>query len=384
MNVKAAVRLLVPGLVLMVLGSAIAARAAGPWGNMLGIRTVEADPKKPYALKEDNGPWMIMTCSFSGPRAEQQAHELVFELRQRYKLEAYAYRKGFKLDDPNGGRGADPLGSPVRWQYKKFKNRTEIDETAVLVGNYPSVDDAEARRSLQTLKYAQPDCLKPAAGKPTSQDFAGFRAIQEYTREKYPNIFEQKQYGPMGHAFVTTNPLLPADYFAPRNGIDELVLKMNKGVTHSLLDCPGRYTVQVAHFIGKVTIIVNQAQPKDMDSGDKPGESALYKGAEKAHKLTEELRALGYDAYEFHDRYASIVTVGSFNSVGTPRPDGKIEINPRIHAIMKTFGAKPREFPGGRKGELVKQTLVGIGFDLQPIPVEVPKRSISRELAQGL
>ena len=30
------------------------------------------------------------------------------------------------------------------------------------------------------------------------------------------------------------------------------------------------------------------------------------------------------------------------------------------------------------------QTLVGIGFDIQPIPVEVPKRSISRELARGL
>ena len=55
----------------------------------------------------------------------------------------------------------------------------------------------------------------------------------------------------MGHAFITTNPLLPADYYAPRKGIDELVLRMNKGVTHSLLDCPGKYTVQVAHFMGR-------------------------------------------------------------------------------------------------------------------------------------
>ncbi len=51
---------------------------------------------------------------------------------------------------------------------------------------------------------------------------------------------------------------------------------------------------------------------------------------------------------------------------------------------MKTFGAEPQTLPGNLKGQLVKKTLVGIGFDLQPIPVEVPKRSISRELARGL
>jgi hypothetical protein len=51
---------------------------------------------------------------------------------------------------------------------------------------------------------------------------------------------------------------------------------------------------------------------------------------------------------------------------------------------MQTFGAKAQELPGNRKGPLMKQTLVGIGFDIQPIPVEVPKRSISRELAAGL
>ena len=87
----------------------------------------------------------------------------------------------------------------------------------------------------------------------------------------------------------------------------------------------------------------------------------------------------GWEAYEFHDRYASIVTVGSFNSVGTPRPDGKTEINPQVHAIMKTFGAE--KLP---TGQYSPRSLAGIFMDVQPIPVEVPKRSISRELARGL
>ncbi len=93
----------------------------------------------------------------------------------------------------------------------------------------------------------------------------------------------------------------------------------------------------------------------------------------------------GYEAYEFHDRFASIVTVGSFDSVGTPRADGKIEINPRIHAIMKTFGGPPGNGPGPARGNTVSvKSLAGIPFDYQPIPVEVPKRSISRELARRL
>jgi hypothetical protein len=88
----------------------------------------------------------------------------------------------------------------------------------------------------------------------------------------------------------------------------------------------------------------------------------------------------GYEAYEFHDRYASIVTVGSFNSVGTPRPDGKTEINPEIYKIMKTFGAESVTLPGQTTAVTPLKTLVGIPFDIQPIPVQVPKRSISTAL----
>ena len=147
----------------------------------------------------------------------------------------------------------------------------------------------------------------------------------------------------MGHAFITTNPMLPPDYYAPKNGIDELVLRMNKDVTHSLLDCPGKYTVQVAHFMGKVTI--DQREIQRIERGEEMEGSSLAKAAEKAHELTEALRDKGYEAYEFHDRYASIVTVGSFDSVGTPRVDGKIEINPQVHQIIEFFRAKPQNFP---------------------------------------
>lgn len=372
------------GLFLALIAAAATAHAASPWGRLFDAAGVDADPQKPYALQESNGPWLIMACSFSGPNAEQQAHDLVLELRKRYKLEAYVHRKEFKLEDPNGGRENNPLApAAIRWKYKKFDHRAEIDEVAVLVGNYQAIDDAEAQETLKKLKFAQPDCLKVEDGKSTSRSLAVLRAFQEDIKEKcFPSKGEKKIRGPMGHAFITTNPMLPADYYAPRNGIDELVLKMNKDVTHSLLDCPGKYTVQVAHFMGKVTI--NQREIQRIETGEEMEGGGLAKAAEKAHQLTEALRYKGWEAYEFHDRYASIVTVGSFDSVGTPRADGKIEINPQIHRIIDNFRAKPLKLPGNRDGQLMAQTLVGIGFDIQPIPVEVPKRSISRELARGL
>ena len=215
MKLKGLIKSLHTGLVLLLFGSALVARAAPPWGGLFDIRRVEADPKQSYPVKEDNGPWMIMTSSFSGHNADQQAHDLVIELRERYKLEAYTCKKEFKLDDPNGDRGTNPLDAPVHWHYKKFKNRTEIEETAVLVGNYHSTDDPEAQSTLQKLKYAEPECLKPAGDKPTSQTQAALRTIKADLSSAFP-VIENKLQGPLRHAFVTTNPLLPADYFAPQ------------------------------------------------------------------------------------------------------------------------------------------------------------------------
>jgi hypothetical protein len=131
----------------------------------------------------------------------------------------------------------------------------------------------------------------------------------------------------------------------------------------------------VATFTGH-SIILDKKKQDAISRGEIP-KSQLEVAAKNAHVLTEALRKKNYEAYEFHDRKSSIVTVGSFASVGTKRPDGKIEINPQIHQIMKTFGAQATIEPGqaAKVGEAKK--LAGIMFDVQPMPVEVPKMSIS-------
>jgi hypothetical protein len=71
----------------------------------------------------------------------------------------------------------------------------------------------------------------------------------------------------------------------------------------------------------------------------KRGQNPLVEAAENAHLLTEELRAHGWDAYEFHDRTESTVTIGSFDQVGQRTPDGRVTPAPKVQKILETFGA---------------------------------------------
>ena len=89
------------------------------------------------------------------------------------------------------------------------------------------------------------------------------------------------------------------------------------------------------------------------------------------------LREKGVEAYEFHDRTESIVTVGSFQEVGQPRADGKIEINPGVHRIMQDYGPIEQPKPGTNQTEMYARVINGIRLDPQAVPVEVPRQSIA-------
>ncbi len=376
-------------------GAAAIARAESPWSNVLTINRVECDPNKDYRLQEDQGPWMIMACSLGGTNAEKQAHDLALELRQRYRLEAFVHHMDFKLDDPNGN--VQPIfRSPHRYTYHMFSEHPQeygdgtIKQYAVVVGNFPAIDDPEARRTLAKIKTADPDCLKPNGEKSQSHSLIDWDALRSLAMAQHvENVEGRKLNGPLARAFITRNPLLPEEYFVPKTGLDELVVKMNQNVKYSLLDCPGRYTMQVAHFTGEV--ILNQSEIQAIENGIHPGPESTKQGlaqaAEKAHELTEALRIKGWEAYEFHDRSSSIVTVGSFDAAETQQADGQVTYkNWQMQRIVDVFGIHKVQEPG-RPPEFKMQSMQsvpGVFFDAQPIPIEVPRRSISRQLGQRL
>ena len=72
-----------------------------------------------------------------------------------------------------------------------------------------------------------------------------------------------------------------------------------------------------------------------------------------------------------------------FDEVGQPRPDGKIEIHPGVHAIMQQYGPVKEVVPGTGVANLNARTLNGIPFDPQPLPVEVPRASIAAAYNQS-
>jgi hypothetical protein len=364
---------------------AISGTALGvpPWSSLIPFKHVEADPQQSYALTEQNGPWLILAATFAGEGAERQSHDLVLELRKRFKLPAYLHRSHYDYSKPVTGLGLSRYGTPKRM---KHQYAAEFDQVAVLVGNFNSINDPDAQKTLEKLKYLHPQCLEVSPNKSTSQRMAVWRELQKMVSLD-PDV---KSKGPMRSAFVSRNPLLPDEYFAP-GGLDKFVIDMNKNVQYSLLDCPGKYTVRVATFGGKITMNVDEIENLERPAnflkpwtwGGPDEESPLAKAADNAHRLTVALRENGVEAYEFHDRHESIVTVGEFESVGQPRLDGKTEINPGIHQIMKTYGGQRQDLPGLGSTGLKPYTLPGIPipFDIQPMPVLVPRRSIAADYA---
>lgn len=368
----------VAGLLATVLVVASAASATPPWKKLIPFKSVEADSSKSYWLTEDHGPWLIFATSFAGEGAEQQAHELVYELRKKYKMEAYIHKRHFDFDKPVYGRGMNRYGGPRRMRYM---NAASFDEYAVLVGNYATHDAPPAEEMLEKVKTAKPECLN--LGPELDKSAQRFTVLRELQRMVNP---DKRKMGPMRRAFIARNPLLPKEFFVG-SGLDPFVANMNKGVEHSLLDCPGNYTVRVASFRGK-SYFVGEGEGEDEKDrkllGALPGfgePSGLELAAINAHKLTEALRARGVEAYEFHDRCESIVTVGSFDTVGNRLPDGRIDLHPEIHRIMETYGAERSPLPGQAQGVRPRMLLKDIPFDVQPLPVQVPRRSIASDYA---
>ena len=345
-------------IILATLASSV--NAAPPFASFNPFRRIEANPANTYQLTDSEGPWMVLASTFSGPGASDQAMKLVQELRKRYKIEAYQHRKSYDFTKPVTGLGLDKYGAPRRMRHARA---VKYEEIAVLGGNFDSIDDPGLKKTLERVKYLRPECLDLEKNKSSTQTFAMLREVQKYVI-KNPL---KKQIGPMGKAFVSRNPLLPKEFFT-RPGLDPFVVDMNKRADYSLLTNRSLYTVRVASFRGDSALNVTDKAIKNHQVTDK-----LVQAAEKATRLVSALRKQGKEAYVFHDRHESIVTIGGFSSVGNQQTDGKIQLDPRILQIMQTYGAERRTLPGGSQFGLKPKMLNGVAFDVQPMPVVVPR-----------
>ena len=172
-------------------------------------------------LKEEHGPWVIIAFSFNGVNAQKQAHDLVLELRKATAWKPSSTSINSIWTIPTA-MSQSRYASQHKHTYHMFTEHPDayrdgaIKEFAVIVGNFPAIDDADAQKVLQKLKSADPECLRV---NPEERSLAEFRMIQAQA-QKLPNLPKflegRKQTGPMAHAFITPNPLLPEDYFIRR------------------------------------------------------------------------------------------------------------------------------------------------------------------------
>ncbi|MFM7034751.1 MAG: hypothetical protein ACKOYJ_06100 [Planctomycetia bacterium] len=339
-------------IVLMAAATPAAATAENGWLPTSWFTAGSIDPQAMFPLSEKDGPWLVLATTFRGSGAREDARRLVHELRGGHKLKAYTHEKSFDYTGEEQGLGLNPDGTPKKMRYAKAE---QVIEVAVLVGDFASFDDPRGQKMLAKIKGMYPTALSGERGK--SQSFSDFR--------KMIGLDKNAAKGPMHLAFVIPNPLLPEDYFT-REQADEFVLKMNADVTHSLLDCPGRYTVRVATFTGAGTF-----DQKAIASGNAmPLQSRLVEAAEQAHKLTQALRKQGWQAWEFHDRESSIVCVGSFEQIRQQQADGSVGPHPEINRIVSALGPDPAKLA---MGQIMPRQITGIMLDVQPKPIDVPR-----------
>lgn len=275
---------------------------------------IDADPSKKYTLTPDHGPWMIMVASFQstsndgvtkhGKTPEEAAHELVIELRRK-GIPAYVHGVNLAAGEVHT---RDRYGRQV-----VRRNQRQSPSIGVLAGNYESIDDANrqgniAQKTLKWVKSYSPECLQKGV-------------VFQKTKTR-PT--------PLAGAFLTINPMISPEEIEAHRSVDNFVLRLNHGERNSLLDNPGKLTLVVASFAGKSGIDTPLAGFGGSGQSFVTDDD-LDIAAEEARDLAATMRQVeGIEAFVWHDRYRSIVTVGSFSSAN----------DPAIEGLKARFGAK--------------------------------------------
>jgi len=288
---------------------------AGAVFSATGLAQVDADPNKDYQICPEAGPWLICATSYVGPKSPQLAHEMILEIRTRFKMPAYVLSRG-----QEERRKQDEEFNRLKELYPEaiIPRRRGIriqDECAVLVGGYRDQEAAyQALKDFKKLPSPSSERLCPIitqVGVPETPD-ADQKSEVHYA---YANPFVT--------AFVVHNPTIPIERKKDAQN-DKFLKKLNSGESYSLLKCPKQYTLMVAAFQGlhsiqgKSPTAANQSLFEKI-FGNSTGEM-LDASAQNAHNLADALhKAGGFEAYVLHMREGSVVTVGGFDREDDPQ-----------------------------------------------------------------
>lgn len=340
---------------------------------------IDADASKPYLLTQEDGPWMILAHTFLGPGSQERAERLVLEIRRDLNLPAFLYEKEIDFSgEVNPGPPIRRTGGAAAYQRKmRYANEIRYEAHAVLVGEYDTSEHPRIESDLEKIKTAQCGVFGDAKEMAAETDIRNPVTAVKALHHRLVKKMGDPKLGAMGNAFLTRNPMLPEDFFqAPE--VDAFVRHLNEGKPHSLIDhCQGNYTVVVRTFSGFNTIVDGKKDKVFEPSGER-----LDRCAADAAEMVRLLRKEGVEAYQFHDRTQSIVTIGSFENLGRELPGGDFEYDAPILAVMNEYRAF--NIDANLADQVKRQTTQGVPvkcvaerfpFDVQPMPIRVPKPS---------
>lgn len=331
---------------------------------MIALAQQPAAPEQAikYPLTNREGPWLIHIGSFRGDEAYDFALRFAEETRSKHKLltfifsmhEADAIRDREELRK----RQLEMIGSDkVAGSDEKIKLRTVrvIKEYSVFVGNFSDME--KARVEAERIKDFPPPTSIPTFGiyfnnAPTA------RLREDPNRGTASNLFRMKsdvvmeegkrlaqtQGNPYAQAFVAKNPLaFKTNAAVVQNNpnapvpMDPTWKALNEREQYSIFTCPKNWTLVVAQF-SPPSEVSSTSRNSVVQTGYRTSNKELGKGLEDAARTARQLADIlrdggkGYDAYVFHTREYSLVTVGAFES----RYDPKME---QAWTILKDFAA---------------------------------------------
>ncbi|MBL8821694.1 MAG: hypothetical protein JNJ77_03830 [Planctomycetia bacterium] len=309
--------------------------------SLAGQQPAETGPVIKYPLTEKEGPWLIHIGSFRGDEALEFANRFAEETRSKYKYQTYVY--SMNEEDARQDRealrqmqlktiGSETLAESTERQ--KLKTVRVIKEFSVFVGSFPDMENA--RIEAARIKEFDPPSSIPAFGvhlynepkakavrDPEANTFGGIFGLRATTQSEEGKRIKQSLGNPYRQAFVVRNPVVtrkksPTVTVQNKNSVpmDPAWNELNAREKHSIFSCPKSWTLVVAKFDppsevsplnSSVVQVGNRSTPASLGKG-------LENAAETARQMAELLRdgGKGYDAYVFHTRQYSLVTVGAF------------------------------------------------------------------------
>jgi hypothetical protein len=394
-------------MVLAIFSQGLSGVAVGQSGLVNPFKRGGRDTQEVATLKPENGPWMIFAYSFEGEKASEQAAALAKEIQRDLGLPSFVMEKKFDYSSKVLGSGFREDGTQ---KVMKYRDSRVVSGYAVMAGEFDSIDHPSVPQVLEKIKTYQSKSLSAEAGGSTDKSKADEADNVRSAKKWLSSFSKEKPKGPLENAFMTRNPLLPIDFFQSPD-LEKFVYDMNRQPgynEYSLLDCKHKYTVRVLTFQGE-SEFVSWGKSSSAGEGRAAESTALEQAAERAYIAMKALREAGYEAYQFHDREQSIVTVGGFDQLGTTDANNRFVYSEGIRAVIERFSSDgqladtskydlnlgkavqprllldlvdqrkiPELYKGSRQEQLAYYSKLSVGFDLKPTPMAIPRYSASR------